>query len=482
MLSWNTIFVAALYGYIFVVIVYLLLENRETATTFSWLLIFIFLPFAGIVFYLLFGRGLRRKTKKSFIQQDLANRLSYTHDQLIEQQKKEVKILHHRYVSSGNRKLIQLLYRNSDSILTRLNSVRVFFSGKEKFDVLIDDLKKATRYIHMEYFIWNSDTLTVRVVNVLKERAASGVQVRILYDAVGNYLSGRYLKKLRKAGIQIYPYYNFLSPLKPHTLNYRNHRKMIIIDDTTGYLGGMNMGEEYITGGKRFPAWRDTHIRIQGESVAVLQGIFSVSWTNTTKETLDMKPVIPVQYPDLINTHIQVTTSGPDSQWESIKQLYFLLISSAEHSIFIQTPYFIPDASIVMALKTAALSGIDVRIMLTGWVDKRLPYWAAYTYMKDLLEAGVRFFYYTGGFMHAKTIVVDSQTCSVGTANMDIRSFTLNYEINVLIYDAGVATILETQFMVDLASSREFTRESYDRLPRLKRLRNSLARLFAPLL
>ena len=287
---WNTLLIAVLYMYIFVVIIYLLLENRETATTFSWLLIFIFLPFAGIIFYLLFGRGLRRKTKKSFIQQDLVNRLSYTHDQLIEQQKQEIKILHHRYVSSGNRKLIELLYKNSDSILTRLNSVRVFFNGKEKFDVLIDDLKKAQTYIHMEYFIWKSDLLTVRVVDVLRERAASGVKVRILFDAVGNYLSSRYLKKLRRSGIQIYPYYNFLSPLKPHTLNYRNHRKIIIIDDTTGYLGGMNMGEEYITGGKRFPAWRDTHMRIQGESVAVLQGIFSVSWTNTTKEILDIGP------------------------------------------------------------------------------------------------------------------------------------------------------------------------------------------------
>jgi len=479
---WDTVLIVTLYIYLFVVIIYLLLENRETSTTFSWLLIFIFLPFVGIALYFLFGRGFRKKTKKHFIAQDLVNRLSDTHNQLIKQQKKSIEILHTRYISSENRKLIRLLYKNSDSILTRLNSVRVFFSGKEKFDVLIDDLKKAQDYIHMEYFIWKPDKLTIRVVTVLKEKVASGVQVRILYDSVGHYLSGRYLKQLRNAGIQIYPYYNYLSPLKLHTLNYRNHRKMIIIDGITGYLGGMNMGEEYITGGKRFPAWRDTHIRIQGESVVVLQGIFSVSWTNTTKETLDIKTLIPQQYPDIVNTHIQVTTSGPDSQWESIKQLYFLLISSAERSVFIQTPYFIPDASIVMALKTAALSGIDVRIMLSGWVDKRIPYWAAFTYMSDLLKAGVRFYYYQGGFMHAKTIVVDCQTCSIGTANMDIRSFTLNYEINALIYDDTIAKLLEAQFLTDLESSRELSQTDYDHLPRLKQLRNSLAKLFAPLL
>lgn len=478
----DTVLIAALYLYIFVVIIYLILENRETSTTLSWLLVFIFLPVVGVVFYFLFGRGLRRKIKRSFIRQDLVKRLSETHDLLIQKQKQTIEVLHTKYVSSENRKLIRLLYKNSDSILTRMNSVQVFFNGKEKFDVLIGDLKKAQKSIHMECFIWKSDSLTVRVIDVLKERVASGVQVRILYDSVGNYLSGRYLKQLRRSGIQIYPYYNYLSPLKIHTLNYRNHRKIIVIDGVIGYLGGMNMGEEYITGGKRFPAWRDTHIRIQGESVVVLQGIFSVSWTNTTRETLDIKTMIPDQLPDIVNTHIQVTASGPDSQWESIKQLYFLLISSAEQSIYIQTPYFIPDASIVMALKTAALSGIDVRVMLTGWVDKRLPYWAAYTYMKDLLEAGVRFYYYTGGFMHAKTIVVDSKTCSIGTANMDIRSFTLNYEINALIYDKAVAKKLEIQFMVDLDFSREFTRNNYRDLSRVKQFRNSLAKLFAPLL
>jgi len=478
----DTIIIAALYVYIFVMIVYLILENRETSTTFSWLLVFIFLPVVGIIFYFLFGRGLKRKRKKYYIHQDLANRLSETHHLLIKQQKQVIKTLHEKYISSENRKLIRLLYRNSDSILTRLNSVRVFFNGKEKFDVLINDLKKAQHYIHMEYFIWKADQLTGRVIDVLKERALSGVQVRILYDSVGNYLPARYLKKLRRSGIQIYPYYNFLSPLKLHTLNYRNHRKIIIIDGITGYMGGMNMGEEYITGGKRFPAWRDTHIRIQGESVFVLQEVFSVSWTNTTKEVPDIKTLIPTQLPELVNTHIQVTASGPDSQWESIKQLYFLLISSADQSIYIQTPYFIPDASIVMALKTAALSGTDIRVMLTGWVDKRLPYWAAFTYLKDLLDAGVRFYYYTGGFMHAKTIVVDAKTCSVGTANMDIRSFTLNYEINALIYDEDIAKQMICQFITDLDSSREFTRNSYDQLSRPRRLRNSLARLFAPLL
>ncbi|MFZ5564830.1 MAG: cardiolipin synthase [Thermodesulfobacteriota bacterium] len=480
MVPWDTILIVALYAYIAVTIIYLLLDNRETTSTLSWMLVFIFVPVLGLVAYFLFGRGMRKKTTRTLARQNLETRLQDSHEILVSQQKNEAEALHLRYPSPENRKLINLLYRNSDSILTRHNDLSVFFNGQEKFEVLLNDLMQARHYIHMEYFIWKADDLTEMVVAVLKEKAAQGVAVRVLYDALGNYLPGRYLKRLRRAGIHIYPYYNFVSPFKIHTLNYRNHRKMVIIDGATGYLGGMNMGQEYVDGGSRFPVWRDTHIRIQGEAVAVLEEVFAVSWLNTTGETIDVKAFAP-RPPDTI-THIQITTSGPDSQWHSIKQVYFLLISSAESSVFIQTPYFIPDASILMALKTAALSGIDVRVMLTGMLDKRVPYWAALTYIEELLMAGVRFYYYTEGFMHAKTIVVDSHCCSVGTANLDIRSFELNYEINALIYDENVAKVFEAMFMKDLASAREFTMAEYGRMHRIKKLRNSLARLFAPLL
>ena len=480
--SWNTLFIFALYIYIFIMIIYLLLDNRESATTLSWLLIFFFLPFLGIILYFLFGRGMRKKIRNTLVRQNLEDRLQNVNETLIDQQKQEMEVLRNKYASSENKKLIRLLYRNSDSILTRQNDVQLFFNGLSKFNMLINDLMGAQKYIHMEYFIWKSDPLTEKVVNILKDKAAQGIEIRVLYDVIGNYLPKKYLKRLRNTGIKIYPYYNFQSSLKVHTLNYRNHRKIVIIDGFTGYLGGMNMGEEYIDGGGRFSSWRDTHIRIQGEAVAVLQGVFAVSWSNTTKEMLDMKSLIPKNHQTSKITRIQVTTSGPDSEWDSIKQLYFLLISSAENSIFIHTPYFIPDLSIVMALKTAALSGIDVRIMLTGVLDKRIPYWAALTYLQDLLNAGVRFYYYIRGFMHAKTIVVDSQTCSVGSANMDIRSLELNYEINALIYDKDIAGDIEEMFFKDMESAKEFTLNDYSRIHRLKQLRNSLARLFAPLL
>lgn len=480
--GWTHFLVVILYIYIFITILYLLLDNRETATTLSWLLVFLLFPFVGIFFYFLFGRGMRKKVLKTLVRQNLENRLKSMGPELVAKQKQEMQILLEQYASPANRKLIRLLYRNSDSILTRDNNVRLFFNGHEKFDVLLKDMDEASQYIHMEYFIWEEDALSERVVEVLRKKIRQGIEVRILYDVVGNYLSKRYLKRLRSMGIRIYPYYNFLSPLKIHTLNYRNHRKIVVIDGITGYIGGMNMGQEYVDGGSRFPGWRDTHIRIQGASVFVLQEIFRVSWYNTTLEQIAIKPyLLPVGFTTGA-TPTQITTSGPDSEWESIKQVYFLLISSAEKTIYINSPYFIPDTSIVMALKTAALSGVDVRIILTGLLDKRLPYWVALTYLKDLLKAGVRFYYYTAGFMHSKTIVVDSNTCSVGTANMDIRSFQLNYEISALIYDKAVAGELESQFFKDISVSREFTLKDYDGILRIQQLRNSLARLFAPLL
>jgi cardiolipin synthase len=480
--DWGNLLIILLYLYIFVTIFYLLLDNREASTTLSWLLVFLFFPFVGIVFYFLFGRGMRKRVRRKLVRQNLESRLSSVGLPLVEEQEKQVEVLFGRYVSPANRKLIRLMHRNSDSILSSRNRARIFFNGRDKFDTLLEDLEKAERFIHMEYFIWKQDLLSESVVRILQGRAAAGVKVRILYDAIGNYLPGNYLERLRAMDIRIYPYYNFRSSLKIHTLNYRNHRKIVVIDGHTGYLGGMNMGGEYIDGGNRFPYWRDTHIRIQGESASVLHEVFKVSWFNTTREEIPVPAFPPYVGVPGRDVHIQITTSGPDSEWESIKQLYFLLISSAEHSIYINTPYFIPDASIVMALKTAALSGIDVKIILTGLLDKRLPYWAALTFVRELLEAGVRFFYYTRGFMHAKSIVVDGNCCSVGTANMDVRSFELNYEINALIYDETLAREMEAMFHRDLDSCREFTLDDYGRIGRLRQLRNSLARLFAPLL
>lgn len=480
----TSILVIVFHIYVILTVIFLLLDNRDTSTTFAWIFIFVLFPVFGQILYFLIGRNWRNIGKKQrIIRQHVLERLVKILKPLLDAQEVNTKQLENLEGSFNKRKLLQLLYNNSNSILTNKNRIKVIQNGEEKFRLLMQDIEQAKHSIHMEYFIWRSDPLTEKFKAILIKKAAQGVRVRILYDALGSvFLKGRYIKALKKAGVEIYPYYDFRSVFTFHTLNYRNHRKIVIIDCNVGYTGGMNMGKEYIDGGKKFKCWRDTHLRVEGDSVSVLQAIFVTSWLNTTKEDLMSKENFSLQ--NNIDNHmpVQITTSGPDSQWESIQQLYMCLISSAEKSIRIQSPYFIPDTTIYSMLKTAALSGIDVKIMMTGIPDKLLPFWSAYTFFEDLLKSGVKIFQYQKGFLHAKTISIDGELCSIGTANMDMRSFHLNYEISTLIYDFDTTKQLVTDFENDLKDCIEITIDQYNKMGELLKLRNSVARLFAPLL
>lgn len=472
------------YIYLVMTVVLLLLDNREPSTTMAWVMVFILLPVVGVVFYIFIGRNWRRVDERTKLsQQFLEDKIAVILAPLIEAQVDRGSRLEQKQDVIHKRKLFHLLQRNSNSILTTSNTIEVLQNGSQKFPRLKEDLRGARASIHMEYFIWRCDPLTKEIKDILIAKRREGVEIRILYDAIGSiFLDHRYVREMRAAGIEMYPYFNFLSPLKIHTLNYRNHRKVVVVDGRIGYAGGMNMGQEYVDGGKQFDFWRDTHLRMSGEAVNVLQGIFVTSWYNTTgKELFDAKYFPPVA-PEQPELPVQVSTSGPDSRWPSIKHLYFTLISSAQKKVYIQSPYFIPDPSVHTALKMAAFGGLDVRVIIAGVPDKKLPYWSAFTYFKDLLRAGVRIYHYQKGFMHAKTIMIDSEICSVGTANMDVRSFHLNYELNMLLYDEQITAGLEKDFMRDVTDSREFTLEDYEQLSEAVKLRNSLARLLAPLL
>jgi cardiolipin synthase len=470
--------------YLIVTIIVVLLDNREPSSTLAWILVFIFIPVFGFILYVFFGRNWRHASKVDRIHhQFIESQLVHILKDIIDRQFDEIKKIRQLWVRTYKKELIRLLYRTSNSLLTGNNQVRIFHSGAGKFEALKADLRDAQRSIHLEYFIWRSDPLTQEIASILKQKAKEGVEVRILYDFLGSlFLSKKYVEDLRRAGVKIYPYFNFLSVFKVHTLNYRNHRKIAIIDGKIGYTGGMNMGQEYIDGGRRFTHWRDTHLRVFGEAVLILQAIFTVDWYNTTEEALFKAPYFPI-FPSISSLiPIQISTSGPDSEWPSIKQLYFALIMSAKKRVYIESPYFIPDPSIYMALKTAALGGLDVRVVVAGIPDKKLPYWSAFTYFEDLLRAGVRIYQYKKGFMHAKVVAIDSEICSVGTANMDIRSFQLNYEMNTLIYDKAITAEVEAQFDQDLRDATEITLRDYRQIRPFKRLRNSLARLLTPLL
>lgn len=306
----------------------------------------------------------------------------------------------------------------------------------------------------------------------------------MLYDPLGSHagLSRRYIEQMQAAGVQMVP----TSPLyRLHTISYRNHRKITVIDGAIGYTGGMNIGQEHLDGGQDFDSWRDTQVRIVGEAAATLQTVFMVDWYNATQQNLFAEAYFPqpaIQpVPD--GVPVQILTSGPDSQWAAIRQLYFFMIASAQRHVFLQSPYFILDASLAEVLKSAALAGVDVQVMLSARPSgNRLPAWAGNTYIADAIRAGVRVFLYDRGYLHAKTISIDSTICSIGSANIDIRSFSINYELNAVLYSETLARELERYFQRDLADCTQFDLAEYKSRNVVLRLRDSIARLFSPLL
>jgi cardiolipin synthase len=280
-----------------------------------------------------------------------------------------------------------------------------------------------------------------------------------------------------------------MAPTSPlyqlHTISYRNHRKITVVDGTIGYTGGMNIGQEHISGGEGFDSWRDTQLRIIGDCAALLQAVFMVDWYNAVRENLFAAAYFPTSATESMegDVPVQIMTSGPDSQWAAIRQLYFFMIVTAQRHIFLQSPYFIPDASIAEALKSAALAGIDVQVMLSARPSgNRVPAWAGNTFIADVVDAGVRVFLYEKGYLHAKTISIDSEICSIGSANIDIRSFSINYEINAVLYSKRLAKELEQDFKRDLVHCTEFDPTEYQKRNAAVRFRDSVARVFSPLL
>jgi cardiolipin synthase len=305
--------------------------------------------------------------------------------------------------------------------------------------------------------------------------------VRLLYDPVGSHanLTRAYLRDLRAAGVRVAP----TSPLyRAHTISYRNHRKITVVDGTIGSTSGMNIGQEQLDGGEGFDAWRDTQVRIVGEAAALLQ---AVDWYNAVRENLFSSHYYPRNPAETTgdDVPVQILTSGPDSQWAAIRQLYAFMVASAQDHVYVQSPYFIPDATLAEALRTAALAGIDVRVMISARPSgNRLPDWAGNTYMADIVASGVRVLRYDKGYLHAKTISVDSKVCSIGSANIGIRSFSINYEINAVLYSERLAKELEGDFERDLAGCSEFDVSAYKARHSACRFRDSVARLLSPLL
>lgn len=471
----------------------ILLENRDPAKTMSWLMMFILFPGIGLVVYAVSGRNIRKI--KLFKTQKLANtikekRLFDTLEKIEEVVELEIesikqnKLLSEEEDGSAIKRVISLLLKTGMFPFTKNNKVDVFIDGNEKFPHLIKDIRNAKDHIHLEYFIIKDSEIGRVIKNELIEKAKQGVKVRIIYDDVGCWrfwFNRKFFNEMRNVGIEIIAFLPTKFPIIGGKLNYRNHRKIVVIDGIIGYTGGINIGDEYLGKKEKFGYWRDTHIRLEGIAVYMLQMTFIIDWYYTTKEVIDAKKLFPTM--DYIgDSMIQVVASGPDSDWEDIHYAYFTAICQAKRRVYIETPYFIPDESILKAIKSVALIGVEVIIIFPKIADHKIVNTASHSYFEEILEAGGRVFLYNKGFIHSKVVIIDDEIASAGSANMDLRSFMLNFEVNAFIYDKKVIERMTDDFYNDLKCSKELTLENFKKRGFSRKVKESVARLFSPIL
>lgn len=457
------------------------LERRNIGVTWAWLMVLLLLPVVGFVLYLIFGQNWgRRKLYKI----EGENRLKL--EALTESQRRVFKQNQIQYRDPMMHSFQDMMYMNLMSgyaFYTQNNEVEIFTDGNHKFESLLRDIHEAKVHIHLQYYIVRDDGLGQRLVDALARKAKEGVQVRFLYDDIGcSHLPRHFFRRLTEAGGHVASFFPSRIPYLNIRVNYRNHRKLAIIDGVYGYIGGFNVGDEYLGLVSRFGEWRDTHLRIQGSAVLQMQGHFLLDWNLASGAKLYEDSRYLSEKASSGNVGIQIVASGPDNDMEQIKNAYIKMFYEANERIIIQSPYFIPDESVLTALKMAVLSGVDVRIMIPSKPDHKMVYWASYSYLGDLLAVGMKCFLYEKGFLHAKAVVVDGMVGSVGTANMDIRSFKLNFEINAILYDSTTASKLESVFQEDLKYCRELTYEEYKSRPRWHQMRESCIRLLSPIL
>jgi len=456
------------------------LERKDASATWAWLMVLFFVPIAGFFLYLIFGRKLSNqriftwdtKSKlgvKTAVQKQMRaldeNKFSFRQKELM-----------------AYKDLYYLHLRNNDAILTQGNHIDIFTDGREKFNALLKDLKAAKDHIHLLYYIIRHDHLGSQIADILIKKAKEGVEVRMLYDDMGSRsLSRRYIKRLKQAGVHVDAFFPPKIPKVNFKINFRNHRKLAIIDGKVGYIGGFNIGDEYLGKNKKLGYWRDTHLRIHGNAVRNMQTRFILDWNQASRNDIlyEDRFYIGAEAGDV---GVQIVSSGPDSDWEQIKYGYIKMILSAKEYVYIQTPYFIPDGSLMDALRIAALSGVNITLMIPNKPDHPFVYWATLSHVGELLNAGANVYIYQNGFLHAKTIIIDGKISSVGTANIDVRSFRLNFEINAFLYDKGIAKQLVEAFKHDITLSTQMTKKLYAKRSLGVRFKESISRLLSPIL
>ncbi|WP_339165567.1 cardiolipin synthase [Siminovitchia sp. FSL H7-0308] len=457
------------------------LERRDAGATWAWLLVLFFIPVVGFVLYLIFGQNLSRKKIFDWKDQNKIGIMEITENQI--QLLRSGNFPFHGNKAAQYKDLIYMLLVNDSAVLTQDNHVDIFTDGNEKFEALMDDIRSAKDHVHLVYYIMRSDDLGNKLLSLLVSKAKEGVEVRVLYDAMGSRrLPRKFFRPLIEAGGKVSAFFPAIIPHLNLQVNYRNHRKLAIIDGKVGYIGGFNIGDEYLGLNQKFGYWRDTHLRIFGKAVFAMQTRFILDWNQASSSKISYEDRLFPEINSIGDTDVQIVSSGPDSEWEQIKYGYIKMINSAKDYIYIQTPYFIPDASVLDALKIAVLSGVDVRLMIPNKPDHPFVYWATYSNVGEMLKTGAKVYIYENGFIHAKTLIADGKIATVGTANIDVRSFRLNFEVNAFLYDDAVVEKLVDIFKKDVELSRELTYKEYLERPLFIRFKESISRLLSPVL
>ena len=453
----------------------LLVNVLGVPQTLTWLVVLGAFPFLGFIFYLLFGRNYRKEKmykKKYILDKETYNKYE-----------PGPKDINADMFGLFQEKHFQLAQRIGNSAISFSSETKLLTNGEETFGEILKWLKTAKHHIHMEYYIYRADMIGREIQKTLIERARAGVEVRFMYDAVGSIgLPESFVKELRDAGVSVGIFGEVRFLALSSRVNYRNHRKIVVIDGDTGFIGGLNVGDEYLSRNKTYGFWRDTHMLVKGEAVRSLQIIFLQDWQYVTGEKImDLKYFSPVPRLGEMGA-VQILPSGPDNESSTLKNIFFSMITTAKKSVWLATPYFIPDDDILSALRMAALSGLDVSILFPGKPDKWLPFLASHSYFPNLLEAGVKIFEYEKGFLHSKILIADGEVATVGTANMDMRSFHLNFEVNALLVGTDTVDKVVKDFQRDLLSAKLLRPEDIKRKRVMVRFMESAARLMSPLL
>ena len=459
---------------ILMTILAVLMDNRQPSKTMAWLMVLTFLPVIGIIIYFFFGRNTR---KEKLISQRSLDQL--TKRSMLEfAEQKDLKIPEEQAA------LIKLFSNQNWALPFKDNAVDIFTNGYDFFHSLLRDIGKARHHVHVDSYIFNDDALGYMVADALMEKAQQGIEVRVVYDDVGCWkVSNDFFERMREAGIEVHAFMPVKFPAFTGKVNYRNHRKLCIVDGKIGYIGGMNIASRYIQG-RSGQEWRDTHLRIRGGAVYGIQRAFLVDWYFVDRTLITNRRFYP-ELGDKVKNDclIQIVTSSPVSQWPDIMQGYVRILLQAKRYVYMATPYFLPTESVLFAIRTAALAGVDVRIMIPYNTDAKLVEWASRSYVKQTVESGVKVYLYKAGFNHSKMLVSDDSLCTVGSTNIDFRSFENNFEANAFIYDPKMAHRLKEVYLQDVRDSvmledvKDLGHHSF-----IQQLWESLIRLVSPLL